>query len=586
MRKLLLFAALAIASACSTISKREVRTTLNDNWLYLEKDTVQLPAAPDSAYNQISLPHTWNDKDTLITKKYRRSASWYRKYLTFSDADLKQRLYLRFGAAGQRAVVYVNGTQSMEHIGGYSAFTLELTDLVKVGKNKIDVMVTNKYDKMIAPLSGDFNMYGGLYRSVQLIKAPKESISRKTLGGPGFRIWSEKVSAEKGDLNVSAYVDNGTEIDGFYKLQAILKDPEGKIVSKGETSAKVKARKVGHFTFALPEIVNPELWSPENPILYTLSVALVKNGNVIDMVATNHGFRWFKFTADKGFFLNGKPYKLIGVNRHQDFYMEGNAVSPKRHEDDMKLMKELGINWLRLAHYQQDDYVLELCDKMGMLVWEEIPYVNGTTFEPEFENNMRSMMKDMIEQHFNHPSIVLWGMGNEVWMKPDADGKARCWSIINRLNNLIHEQDPVRKSVFVIGDANYAWKLKVMEIPDVIGYNLYRGWYGAGYETFTARCEDLHSKNPDKPFIVSEFGAGCDRNIHSESPRRYDFSEEYQINFLESHLDQIEKIDWLSGFNWWNFADFGAAHRGDSIPHVNQKGFITFDRQKKIASTL
>ncbi len=581
MKNLIMMMALLFVSGCAMMNRSQsTKDVVDSGWLYLEKDVQELPKEADSAYKTVNLPHTWNDKDTLKTKKYRRAASWYRKHFEFSADDLEKRLYLRFGAAGQRAVVYVNKKAVTEHIGGYSAFTVELTGLVDAGKNTVDVMVTNKHDKMIAPLSGDFNMYGGLYRSVELIKSNQICISKNRLAGPGFKVWSTNVSEKAANLKLSVSVDSQEKLVKAGKLKIRLIDTEENVVVESEKSLVVK-RGVSDVELTMPKIPAPKLWSPESPNLYTVELTLSVDGEKVDQVTTKYGFRWFEFTADKGFFLNGKPYKLRGVNRHQDFYMKGNALTDGYHWNDLMMMKEIGVNWLRLAHYQQADYVLEKCDELGILVWEEIPYVNGTTFEAGYEKNLRSMMKDMITQHYNHPSIILWGMGNEVWMKPGPDGKAKCWGIINRLNDLIHAEDPVRKSVFVIGDANYAWKLKVMEIPDVIGYNLYRGWYGAGYETFTARCEDLHSKNPDKPFIVSEFGAGSDTRIHTETPKRYDFSSEYQVNFLESHLDQMDKMDWLCGFNWWNYADFGAAHRGDSIPHVNQKGFITFDRKKK-----
>ena len=588
IRQIFLTTSLIVLSACASPKTNKTvplanssKTQINNHWLYLEKDSVEFTNEQDIKYSLISLPHTWNAIDSLETRNYRRAASWYRKYLNFSAADLEQRLYLKFGAAGQRAVVYVNGKKQMEHIGGYSAFTIELTHLVKLGKNSIDVMVTNKHDKTIAPLSGDFTMYGGLYRSVHLIKAPKTSFSKNVRSGPGFRVWSEHISKTSAEIKMTACIDRSVSTKGTFTIYAKLVDPNGKTVSTTEKEISVKASQITKINLSLPKVSNPLLWSPESPQLYKLTLALIKDGKVIDRVEENHGFRWYKFTADNGFFLNGKPYKLLGVNRHQDFKREGNALAPHRHKNDIELMKELGVNWLRLAHYQQDDYVLDLCDKMGLLVWEEIPYVDRTTFEPQFEKNLQSMIKDMIEQHYNHSSIILWGMGNEVRMKAGKDGKARCWNIINNLHKLVRKDDPSRKTVFVVGDADYASRLKVFDIPDVIGYNIYRGWYGAGFETFTARCQQLHRLNPDKPFIVSEFGAGCDQRIHTETPKRYDFSEEYQIQFLESHLDQIEKMDWLSGFNWWNFADFGSANRGDSLPHINQKGLITFDRTKK-----
>ncbi|PKQ61332.1 hypothetical protein BZG02_16200 [Labilibaculum filiforme] len=554
---------------------------INDNWFYLEKDSEQIPTETDESYQQISLPHTWNAQDVLETKDYRRAGSWYRKYLTFSESQLDQRQYLKFNAAGQQAKVYLNGEELIHHIGGYSAFTCELTDKLKSGKNKIDVWVSNADNQNIAPRSGDFNFYGGLYRSVELISSQKLTISKKYFASSGVRVWSEKVSADLADLHISARVDNGTNKRSKIEIFASVLDKMGHVVSSGKSKYKVSPGKTELVNVAMTNVAHPTLWSPENPELYQVKIEVHCKGQLLDEVVVNHGFRWYEFTADKGFFLNGKPYKLKGLNRHQDNYRQGNAVSLNHHLEDIKLMKELGVNWLRLAHYQQDDYVLQLCDEMGILVWEEIPYVNNTSFEPEFEQNLQSMMKDLINQHFNHSSIILWGMGNEVWMGDRGDGKANIYDIVKNLNDLVHSEDPVRKTVFVNGDNNRPIDYKVYEIPDVFGYNLYRGWYGTHHNTFTERVNELHAMMPNKPLIISEFGAGSDVRVHTENPLRQDFSIEYQNEFLESHLNQIDKMDWLCGVNWWSFADFGAAHRGDTKPHINQKGLVTFDRQKK-----
>ncbi len=243
-------------------------------------------------------------------------------------------------------------------------------------------------------------------------------------------------------------------------------------------------------------------------------------------------------------------------------------------------MKDIGVNWLRLAHYQQNDAVLQACDELGILVWEEVPFVRDSPRTPEFEQNTQNMLTDMIEQHFNHPAVIVWGMGNEIYFKKGLDGKALEFSFISHLNDTIHREDPVRKSVIVSGDANSYSELKIMTIPDVIGYNLYYGWYGGEIEELTARIEDLHRRDPSKPMIISEFGAGCDPVKHSEHPHPFDMSQEYQVYFLESYLQQLDTMPWLCGYNWWNFADFGWV-KSSNPPLFNNKGLETFDRQKK-----
>lgn len=555
---------------------------INTNWLYLEKDTEDLPEEGDNQYTQINLPHTWNTTDVL-TNDYRRASSWYRKNISFTAEQLKKRLYIRFGAAAQQSKVYLNGTLLSHHIGGYSAFTYELTKNLKEGNNQIDVWVSNKHHKNIAPQSADFNFYGGLYRSVELITAPKISLSRMNFGGPGVRVWSEKVSNNESDIKLSAIIDNGENKKTKLRVEAKVIDQNGQEVSSGERMLVLNSVETKKFNIPMPNISNPKLWSPENPYLYTIELKVFKKKKLQDKITLTHGFRWFEFTGDKGFFLNGKPYKLQGINRHQDYSGEGNAIPLHRHYDDIVLMKEAGINWLRLAHYQQNDYMLQVCDELGMLVWEEIPFVNGSNQSKEFAANLQAMMKDMIEQHFNHPAIILWGMGNEVWMKDRGDGKSTIYDIIVGLNALAHREDPVRKTVMVSGDNNRPFDLKIIDIPDVFGFNLYRGWYKTDYNDFGNRCNELHAMGPNKPLIISEFGAGSDMAIHSEKPLRQDFSIEYQNDFLEAHLAQIEKMDWLCGVNRWSLADFGSAYRGDSKPHINQKGLVTYDRKKKDA---
>ncbi|WP_139957429.1 glycoside hydrolase family 2 protein [Flavicella sediminum] len=559
------------------------KTNIDADWLYLEKDTNILPKEKDAAYQKINLPHTWNALDVLVQKEYRKASSWYRKYVSFTKEDLLKRNYIRFGAAGQEARVYLNGKEIKHHVGGYSAFICEMTADLKIGQNQIDVWVDNKKNKELAPLSADYNFYGGLYRAVELITAPKLSFAKNHVASSGVRVWSDEVASKKATIHITALVDNGGDTSSKTKIVVKVMSPTGKTVGKHTEKLKVEAGDTVPVEIVLPKITNPTLWSPEHPNLYTVELELYENKKLVDKLLIKHGFKWFEFTANNGFFLNGKPYTLKGINRHQDYFKEGNAVSLDRHLTDIKLIKELGVNWLRLAHYQQDDYVLDLCDSLGILVWEEIPYVNNSYDTPKFEANLRSMMKDLINQHFNHSSIILWGMGNEVWMGDRGDGKAKNYDMLFRLNNFIHEQDPVRKTVFVNGDNNRPIELKIIDIPDVFGYNLYRGWYGPDYNTLTERLNEIHEKAPKRPIILSEFGAGSDIRIHSENPKKQDFSIEYQNDYIFSHLKQVEKLKWLSGVNYWSFADFGAAHRGDSKPHINQKGLVTFDRKKKDA---
>ena len=597
----LLLAALARAAEMPVVPvKHQVwpgTESLDADWLFLPADKA-IPApqpapnpatdapspAPatesaESAWEKISLPHTWNAADTEATTDYRLGVSWYRKHLPVSAGFLArdQRHYIRFGAANQQAQVFVNGQLAAEHAGGYSAFTVEVTQLLVEGNNIIEVKVDNRAVKDLCPTSdGLFNLYGGLYRSATFEHSPRICFSRVVHGGPGARVWSENVTEAMADLNCEVFVDDASADDSRdgYTVRAELTDGSGKGVAAQVAPAKAITR------ISFPGISKPMLWSPESPTLYTVTVRLLKQDTEVDRVTLRHGFRSFRFTADEGFFLNGKPYKLHGVNRHQDCAGRGNALLPEHHARDIRLMKDLGVNWLRLAHYQQDDYVLQLCDELGLLVWEEIPFIRGGSLLPGFANNTRGMLTEMIHQHFNHPSIILWGMGNEIGYKKGPDGRATYFTLISGLNDLIHRLDPVRKSVIVNGDANNATDQKIMGIPDVIGYNLYQGWYGGTTDKLTARLEDLHAKNPDKPMILSEFGAGAALGKFTDKPKIFDQSEDYQVYFLREYLKQLDANKWLCGWNWWNFADFAWA-RSSNPKLFNNKGLVTYDRTPK-----
>ncbi|MDZ8120016.1 glycoside hydrolase family 2 protein [Pontiella agarivorans] len=552
---------------------------MNDDWLYLERDTETLPADDDSAYEQITLPHSWNAFDSVHSNDYRRASSWYRKNLVVTPDQLSERLYLRFKGAAQRARVYLNGSELSFHNGGYSAFVCELTGQVSAGTNRVDVWVNNETVSDVAPQAKpanktpDFNSYGGLYRSVQLISAPEISIARNYYGGPGFRLWSESVSEAEADLKVKVCVDNGSASAQSVDVGVKVLDLDGSVVSFGSHTVEVSAGSFTNVLVAMPSLVTPRLWSPERPERYQVAIELKQSGALIDSATTRYGFRSFAITANNGFFLNGEPYKLRGVNRHQDYFEKANALSLEQHWRDLLLIKEAGCNWLRLAHYQQDEYVVQLCDEMGLLVWEEVPYLGGNI--SAMEPTLRSMMKEMIEQHFNHAAIVIWGMGNEVW----ANENLRQYLL--RMKELVHQEDPLRKAGYVTGDTDNTSDAGIGGAVDVLGYNLYRGWYGNSYTDLTDRLNELHAKDPDTPLILTEFGAGSDLTIRKENPRSKDFSIEYQNDFLESHLQQIQQIDWLCGANWWAFCDFGSVWRGDSMPHINQKGMVTFKRDKK-----
>ena len=538
---------------------------VNDGWLYLEND---LPAAPadDKGYAKIALPHCWNAKDAQQTKAYRRAGSWYRKHLSFTAKQADSRLYLRFGAAGQSAKVYCNGKLLASHIGGYSAFTVELTN-AKAGDNVVDVYVTNAYNADIAPLSADFTFYGGLYRGVQLLATDHTCISRTRGGGPGVELTTTyDPKTGKGTLAGKAYIDGMPEGENQLKLIICVAGQKKMFDIDGVTEFKLNLDKV-------------KPWSPDSPKLYPVNITLWDENpkaetHHLDAIYQRVGFRSFRFDAKKGFFLNGKHLFLKGVNRHQDRDQKGNALCDADHHQDIAMMKELGVNWLRLAHYQQDDYMLQLCDELGLLVWEEVPFVNKMTLGNPFEANLISMITDMITQHRNHISVILWGIGNEYILGQKAHGIEKV-AMMKRMEARCKTLDPSRNTVSAGAYTDGYSKGGFVQITDVIGYNLYPGWYGGQPPQIASAIKKFHSMDPNKPFILSEWGAGCDQRLHSETPRRQDFTEEWQCYYIEEYLNAFETLDFLAGVNYWNYADFGSANRGNGAT-VDDQGDIYF----------
>ncbi len=548
---------------------------VNDGWLYLEKDIPKPPAGNDE-YAKVSLPHCWNAKDAQRTKAYRRAGGWYRKKFhcpipkDHAGAP-RPRYFLRFGAAGQMAKVYANGKLLTTHIGGYSAFTVELPTAWQV---VVDVYVSNAYNADIAPLSADFTFYGGLYRGVQLLSTGPTCISRTRAGGPGVELTTTyDPKTGQAALAGKATLSGIPRADHQLKLIVSVAGQKKLFPLVGDTAS---------FKLDLGKI---KPWSPDSPTLYPVTVTLwdenpKAENHHLDAVYQRVGFRSFRFDAKKGFYLNGKHLFLKGVNRHQDRDQKGNALADADHHQDIALMKELGVNWLRLAHYQQDDYMLQLCDEMGLLVWEEVPFVNKMTLGKAFEGNLISMITDMVTQHRNHISVILWGIGNEYILGQKAHGAEKV-AMMKRMEERCKTLDPSRNTVSAGAYTSGYSKGGFVQITDVIGYNLYPGWYGGQPPQIAAAIKNFHRMNPNKPFILSEWGAGCDQRLHSETPRRQDFTEEWQCYYIEEYLNAFETLPFLAGVNYWNYADFGSANRGNSIPHVNQKGLVNFRREKK-----
>lgn len=549
---------------------------LNDGWAFALIDADEPPAADDGAWEPVALPHTWNALDTLQRVDYRRAAAWYRRTLDVRPADLADRLYLRFLAAGQAVRVRVNGVAVGDHAGGYAAFTFEVTPHLHVGTNMIEVWVSNRQTSVLPPLDIDHNQYGGLYRGVDLLRAPVISLARTAEGGPGVYAVSQGVTKDRAPLRVHAALDNGATAEASRQLVVHLLDDAGRAVAFAATRVTLPPGRTD-VTLDLPEVVAPRLWSPATPHLYTLRVELWDERNLADVATVPHGFRFFEFTPDRGFFLNGERLEIRGVNRHQDVYRRGNAVAPEDHLRDFLLIKELGANAVRLAHYQQDDVVLALCDRLGLLVWEEIPLVNAINETPEFLANTQTMLREMIAQHRAHPSIMIWGLQNEFILKqPFLYPEKR--ALLQRLNAIAKEMDPTRITATACHGVKEYAENQLTDLADIVGYNMYYGWYNDTFAGLIGALESFRRLDPRTPLLISEFGADSDLRIQRHAPERQDYSEQWQCDMITSYLDDCAANPWIPGVFYWNMFDFGASHRENAIPGVNQKGLVNFDR--------
>lgn len=549
----------------------------NSGWQFLKKQNIN--NADLKNWENVRIPHTWN-LDAYEKQNYERNTFWYRKYFEVPQNIKDKELYLRFEAINSYAEVYLNEHLLTKHSGGYSAFNVFLEKkYLKEKTNLITIKVDNK-NIDIPPLSGDFTIFGGIYRNVKLIATEKEHFDMDNYGSTGIFVSTSDVSEDAGNVLIKGSISNFNKELGlcFSVSQA------GKTIYSqkyGITSADFNLKDI--------KINSPKLWSPENPNLYKAKIQLLKNGKPIDEVTTDFGFRWFSVDTTNGFKLNGKPLKLMGTNRHQDKFPYGIAIPDTVNWQDMKLIKEMGANFVRLAHYPQSDEVLKACDSLGLLVWEEIPVVDIISESDLFTTNAENQLKEMIRQHYNHPSIAFWGYMNEpiiqvqyrIDKEKQNDFYKKTVSLARHLEKLLKQEDSSRLSVIAFHGTNLYNEIGLNGIADITGWNLYQGWYGDRLENFEKFTDEQHQKLPQKPIIISEFGAGSDKRLHSLHPETFDFSIEYQQKFLEHYLPEIAKRSYIIGATEWNFIDFNVATRQESMPRTNNKGLVYNNRIPK-----
>jgi beta-galactosidase len=580
---------------------QRVVQSINSNWLFRKADGTDFTKTPSTAgWENISLPHTWNTADVTDDEPgYYRGVGWYRKQLHIPADWQNRRLYLHFEGAGQAAEVYVNGQLAGRHAGGYTAFRFPISQLVKFGQgaiNEVVVKVDNSHNPDLPPLSADFTFYGGLYRDVYLIAANPVHFTLDDHAASGLVVTTPKVSAEAAEIAVSGTVVNDAAARRRLTVLTEITDRDGRPVAQQRSSVTLAAGEKQAFRQTFASLRQPHLWSPDDPYLYHVTTTVREAGGTepLDAVSSPLGLRWFRFDAATGFFLNGQPLKLIGTNRHQDFPGLGNALPDALAERDVLLLKQMGGNFLRVSHYPQDPAVLAACDRLGILASVEIPVVNAITDSPAFFENCRNMLTEMIRQGHNHPSVIIWAYMNEVLLRLPAGltkdndaGKTylgRVAALAQELETLTRREDPARYTMLVNhGAFDLYQQAGLTKIPMLVGWNLYSGWYSGGFQGFPDFLDRHRRVLPDKPLLVTEYGADSDARLHSFKPLRFDKTTEYANLFHQFYLKEMLARPFVAGSTVWNLAEFNSETRQEAVPHINNKSLLTADRQPKDA---
>jgi len=582
----------SLFSAASLFGQPGARTIININkgWQFIKSNKIDSLANWES----IDLPHTWNVTDVMDdVPGYYRGPGWYKKKLTFDKILAPKQIFLFFEAANQVTTVFINGKKAGDHIGGYSGFYIPVTGLINFsGPNELLIKVDNSHNENIPPLSADFTFYGGIYRNVSLVAIDPVHFSCNKYGSNSIYISTPVVDQKNATIQVRSVITNHSSSDRRIKINSVVYDKAGKKVANTFSITTLGPGTDSAGTQQTISISNPKLWSPEAPYLYTVTTEIrdAASNRLLDMLSNPLGLRWFNFDAEKGFSLNGNPLKLIGASRHQDYKGMGNAVPGKLARKDVALIKEMGGNFLRIAHYPQDPSVLKACDELGILASVEIPVVNEITESDSFYLNCGKMQLEMIRQNFNHPSVVIWGYMNEVLLRPQFnDNKERqkiYFSNIGRLakqlDSLTRKEDPYRYTMMADhGDYNRYRDAGLINIPMLVGWNLYSGWYGAKLNDLPVFLDKFHKEYPGKPMMVTEYGADADPRIRSSEPVRFDKSVEYATIFHQYYLKEIMKRSFVGGAMIWNLADFNSETRNESMPHINNKGLLEWNRTPK-----
>jgi beta-galactosidase len=572
------------------------KIAINDSWLFLNEGIAfgqNSSLVDDTSWEKVNVPHTWNAVDPFDAHtSYKRGIAWYRKSMKISTENrTDKKSYLQFEGVNQVADVYVNGIHVGRHKGGYTAFTFDITEALNEEEDQlIAVMVNNAHDPYIAPLSVGFALYGGIYRDVWLVTTNNIHFDMDNYGSNSVFISTPTVNDAQAKVTVKGTIVNEEKIARTLEVNSVIYDALKNEVGSVVSEINLKAGEKLEYTHDLT-VDAPKLWSPDNPYLYAVKSTISKNKKVIDVLENPLGLRWFSFDAKSGFSLNGKIIKLRGTNRHQDKMGQGSALTNVEHRRDMQLIKDMGCNFIRIAHYPQDPEILKAADELGLLAWEEVPLVNYMTIHPEFLENSKVMLKEMIRQHYNHPSVIVWGSMNEIFLwgnnearvsnQTDDNYTKKVTEFTKILDATIREEDPFRYTTLAMHMSSDYDKVGIEDIPQIAAYNVYSGWYSDEFNDLGKSMDKKNESKPNQVIFISEYGAGSDMELNSDKPKRFDFTGQYQRLFNESYLKQIEERHFISGSAIWNQFDFSQPDVGGSMPYLNQKGMLTWDRKPK-----
>ncbi len=576
-------------------AQQRVVYTINDGWKFTKGSPfeAQLTGCDDSSWETVNIPHTWNDKDADDeTPGFYRGPVWYRKQLFIDKSQEGRRAVIYFEGANQEVRFYLNGQFVGEHKGGYTRFCFDITSHLRYGQeNLFAIYVNNVYNPNIPPLSADFTFFGGIYRDVYLQFMNPVHIATNDYASSGVYIRTPEVNNSAASVEITTLLTNDMPQATEIRVENIICDADGKEVKKTQAEVKLAAGETKADISKKIKIDSPRLWDIDDPYRYMVYTRILdkRKGTLLDEVVNPLGLRWFKFDSEKGFFLNGKGRKLIGTARHQDYFQKGNALRDELHVQDVLLLKEMGGNYLRVSHYPQDPVIMEMCDKLGIVTSVEIPVVNAVTETEEFLHNSVEMAKEMVRQDFNRPSVMIWGYMNEIFLRrPYTEGKQLedyyrfTEKVARALEATIREEDPSRYTMMAYHNMpQYYEDAHLTEIPMIQGWNLYQGWYEPDINEFQRLLDRAHKVYKGKVLMVTEYGPGVDPRVHSYQPERFDFSQEYGLVYHKHYLNEMMKRPFIAGSSLWNLNDFYSESRVDAVPHVNNKGVVGLNREKK-----